>query len=118
MSASARDAQTHAMDHVTLTPKAARDLPTNSFLRTPLNPVRPHPRPRNMAKLSDLPQELLLDIVERLEGDNPTLASLCLTSRACANLCQNLLYRHVKISEDAKPVQIALLLRTMFDRKL
>jgi hypothetical protein len=65
-----------------------------------------------------LPQELLLDIVERLEGDNPTLASLCLTPRACANLCQNLLYRHVKISEDAKPVQIALLLRTVFDCKL
>jgi hypothetical protein len=71
-----------------------------------------------MAKLLDLPQELLLDIVERLEGsENASVAALCLASRACVGFSRPSLYRHVRIHRDSSnPIQIALLLRTAFDR--
>jgi hypothetical protein len=72
-----------------------------------------------MPHLLQLPQELLLGIVESLEGDKATLAALCLSSQACAQLSRDLLYQHVRLGHgNAKPTQIALLLRTMFDRKL
>ncbi|KAF2029933.1 hypothetical protein EK21DRAFT_89354 [Setomelanomma holmii] len=70
-----------------------------------------------MARLSQLPQELFLGIVELLEGNNATLAALCLISRAVAEVSRPYLYRHVVLgAEDAKPTQIALFLRTLFDR--
>ena len=71
-----------------------------------------------MTSLLELPQELLLDIVERLEGDNAALAALCLTSRACVDFSRRSLYRSVKIDRNnTSKVQIALLLRTAFDRR-
>ncbi|KAF2821678.1 hypothetical protein CC86DRAFT_99338 [Ophiobolus disseminans] len=79
--------------------------------------VQPNPSPAGMAKLLDLPKELLLEIAEGLEGDNLNLASLCLTSRACAYFSKPSLYRCVKIRrENANRIQIALLLRTALDR--
>jgi hypothetical protein len=74
---------------------------------------------QGMPHLLQLPHELLLCIVESLESDNATLAALCLSSQACAQLSRDLLYRHIRLGYgSAKPIQNALLLRTMFDRKL
>ncbi|KAH7075048.1 hypothetical protein FB567DRAFT_553327 [Paraphoma chrysanthemicola] len=70
-----------------------------------------------MAGFLQLPQELRLQILELLEGDNAALVPFCSVSRVCAQLAHPVLYRHVVLgSACAKPFQIGLFLCTLFDR--
>ncbi|KAF2256373.1 hypothetical protein BU26DRAFT_413341 [Trematosphaeria pertusa] len=72
-----------------------------------------------MANLLDLPTELLLRVAESLtpsEGtDNPTLASLCLTSRLLRAVAQPILHTYVHVSIQLYPGPLWLFLRTLLE---
>jgi hypothetical protein len=53
--------------------------------------------PKNpQACLGGVPEELLLNVVEYLEGDETILAKLCCTDRRCKRIAEALLYKNVQ----------------------
>ncbi|KAF1999335.1 hypothetical protein P154DRAFT_523364 [Amniculicola lignicola CBS 123094] len=53
-----------------------------------------------MASLTELPNELVLDIISQLEYDRPTLVSFAKTSRHFYDMTQSFVFRHVELSND------------------
>ena len=65
-----------------------------------------------MATISDLPAELLQQLLQNFEDDKATLCQLCLVSPLFAIVAQELLLRHLDLSVDPGPTGI----ETHFDK--